>query len=232
MGLLSKIKNLFFKQKEGKIFFMSKYWGQEELKAYFGYGLDLLYYFTDRYDPKDGVGTQFLLIAKIYQALIFEKKFSEHVLIEYGVQDIRAIGLIYDIDYDVQDIRAIGLLYGLDNIYKKNDFIKFLKKININKNFIKKILSEHSLEKSLAEESRLTSEFILQYSLSKNETIENMVDNPLIDKFFIKYLYDNGVLKEDFDNFSFMMARIELYKQSIKRDLDYLLKKTKNFKRK
>jgi len=41
MGLLSKIKNLFFKQKEGKIFLMPKYWSQEELKEYFGYGLDL-----------------------------------------------------------------------------------------------------------------------------------------------------------------------------------------------
>ena len=175
-----------------------------------------MYCFADRYDPKDGVGTEFLFIAKIYQALIFEKKFNEQVLI----------------DYDTQDIRIIGLLYGLDNIYKENDYIKFLKEININKDFIEKILYERSLEKSLAEKSRLASEFILQYSLSKNETIKNIADDPLLDQAFIKYLFDNGVLKEDFDNFNFMMATIELYRQSIKRDLDYLLKKTKNIKKK
>lgn len=195
---------------------MPIFWTQEKLKLYFGDVLDLLYDFANRYEPKDEFNTDSLLVVQIYQAFIFEKKFKEQCLI----------------DYNDQDIRKVGLLYGLDNIYKKNNYIKVLKKSNINNEFVKKILGEQSLEKLLAERSRLVAEFILQYSVYEKESIKNMADNPLIDQIFIKYLFDYGVLKEDLNNFSYMMSTIELYKQAIKSDLNYLLKKTKNINKK
>lgn len=211
MGIFSKIKSFFTNSTQEKKFVMPSYWTQEELNNYFKEGLNTLYKFVISHSPNSGMGDNFLLIVQIYQSLILEN--------EFNLKKVNS--------YDSQEIRTIGLLYGLDLVYNKEESLNYIQNSNINKELVKNTMSSNRLENALAKDSRYIAEFIIAYTLNKKETLQDMVNNPLIDKFFNRYLVDNGIINMN-DAISIIGSQMEEYAYKINYSLNYLYRKTKD----
>ena len=211
MGIFSKIKSFFTNSTQEKKFVMPSYWTQEELNNYFKEGLNTLYKFVISHSPNSGMGDNFLLIVQIYQSLILEN--------EFNLKKVNS--------YDSQEIRTIGLLYGLDLVYNKEESLNYIQNSNINKELVKNTMSSNRLENALAKDSRYIAEFIIAYTLNKKETLQDMVNNPLIDKFFNRYLVDNGIINMN-DAIGIIGSQMEEYAYKINYSLNYLYIKTKD----
>ncbi|MDY3235671.1 MAG: hypothetical protein SOW89_02450 [Eubacteriales bacterium] len=211
MGIFSKIKSFFTNSTQEKKFVMPSYWTQEELNNYFKEGLNTLYKFVISHSPNSGMGDNFLLIVQIYQSLILEN--------EFNLKKVNS--------YDSQEIRTIGLLYGLDLVYNKEESLNYIQNSNINKELVKNTMSSNRLENALAKDSRYIAEFIIAYTLNKKETLQDMVNNPLIDKFFNRYLVDNGIINMN-DDIGIIGSQMEEYAYKINYSLNYLYLKTKD----
>ena len=211
MSFFSKIKSFFSNPVQEKKFIMPAFWSQDELKNYFKNGLDYLYQFAHSHSPKEGLGDHFLLMVQIYQSLLLENEFK--------LKNMN--------NYNFQDVRTIGLLYGLDLIYNKEETLNYIQNINIDKELVKNVISSNRLENALAKETRYVAEFIVAYTFNKKETLQDMVNNPLIDKFFNRYLVDNGIINMN-DGIGIVGSQMEMYANIIGYSLTYLYKKSNN----